>query len=212
MQPSVGLPPPLQNAANPPVAKRRRDGANATDFPYWSINLAKLLIRRRIATMSPHATPAAASRARVAGGRAEATAARDQNSRADEPDTIGITTIAIRTPLTSHLWSLPFRERRVRARRQQFEQGHRKQHPDKRVTPGPRGSPASPPESLLPRRRDGHEGEEEVIDGHDTSNARCRSRNPSPHTRCIMELSRRRISPRWHTPFRAQRTASNCST
>src|SRR3954451_12469182 len=69
MQPSVGLPPPLQNAADPPVAKRRRDGANATDFPYWSINLAKLLIRRRIATMSPHAATAAASRAHF-GGRA----------------------------------------------------------------------------------------------------------------------------------------------
>src|SRR6185369_5635363 len=104
MQPSVGLPPPLQNAADPPVAKRRRDGANATDFPYWSINLAKLLIRRRIATMSPHAAIAASrARSEVAGGRTEATAAPDQNSPADEPDTIGITTIstiAIRNPLT----------------------------------------------------------------------------------------------------------------
>src|SRR4029079_18316290 len=106
MQPSGGLPPPLQNAANPPVAKRRRDGANATDFPYWSINLAKLLIRRRIATMSPHATLAAASRARSPGSGADGLKRRrrrDQNSRADEPDTIGITTIstiAIRNPLT----------------------------------------------------------------------------------------------------------------
>src|SRR3954454_14201691 len=95
MQPSVGLPPPLQNAANPPVAKRRRDGANATDFPYWSINLAKLLIRRRIATMSPHAAIAAASRA-FGRGRTDRSdgSSPDQNSRADEPDTIGITTIS----------------------------------------------------------------------------------------------------------------------
>src|SRR6478752_1803357 len=64
------LAPAPAKRADPPVAKRRRDGANATDFPYWSINLAKLLIRRGIATMSPHATLAAASRARseVAGG------------------------------------------------------------------------------------------------------------------------------------------------
>src|SRR3954468_5192487 len=106
MQPSVGLPPPLQNAADPPVAKRRRDGANATDFPYWSINLAKLLIRRRIATMSPHAAIAAGPRARFGGrGRADRSdgSGPDQNSRVDEPDTIGITTIstiAIRNPLT----------------------------------------------------------------------------------------------------------------
>src|SRR3954453_15704274 len=95
MQPSVGLPPPLQNAADPPVAKRRRDGANATDFPYWSINLAKLLIRRRIATMSPHAATAAASRAHFGGRAADRSeSGPDQNSRADEPDTIGITTIS----------------------------------------------------------------------------------------------------------------------
>jgi hypothetical protein len=55
MQPSVGLPPPLQNAADPPVAKRQRDGANASDFPYCEINLAKPLSGQRIATMPPHA-------------------------------------------------------------------------------------------------------------------------------------------------------------
>jgi hypothetical protein len=105
MQPSVGLPPPLQNAADPPVAKRRRDGANATDFPYWSINLAKLLIRRRVATISPHAAIAALARA-VPRSQADGQKRRsgpDQNGRADEPDTIGITTIstiAIRNPLT----------------------------------------------------------------------------------------------------------------
>src|SRR3954471_19589700 len=84
------LAPPLQNAANPPVAKRRRDGANATDFPYWSINLAKLLIRRRIATISPRAAIAAASRAFGRGRRDRSDGSGpDQNSRADEPDTIG---------------------------------------------------------------------------------------------------------------------------
>src|SRR3954452_10863933 len=100
MQPSVGLPPPLQNAPDPPVARRRRDGANASDFPYWSINLAKLLIRRRIATIPPHAASAAALR--VSELARDGGSDPDQNGRADEPDTIGITTtstIAIRKPL-----------------------------------------------------------------------------------------------------------------
>src|SRR3954453_9508545 len=94
MQPSVGLPPPLQNAANPPVAKRRRDGANATDFPYWSINLAKLLTRRRVATMSPppplaftppRHPPPARPRARVRRPRADGQKRRQRPIRTAPP-------------------------------------------------------------------------------------------------------------------------------
>jgi hypothetical protein len=149
MQPSVGLPPPLQNAADPSAAKRRRDGANASVFPYCWINLAKLLIRRRIATMPPHAAIAAASRTLPGGpggptGTMPPASGPDQNGRADEPDTIDITTIS--TIAISH------------------------------------------------------EGEEEVIDGHDTSDVCFRARNPSPLTTRVMETPvletrvRRRVS------------------